>query len=181
MDCIDCHNRPAHRYQSPDSAVSLAMSLGRIDPTLPYIKTNAIFALTRTYTNGIQAFQSIATLLSARYPANDARLRSAIETVQGIYKDNFFPEMKASWQVYPENIGHKEWPGCFRCHDGLHKSADGKRTIKANDCNSCHTILAQGRGAELEQLTPKGQAFKHPGDELDSSCNSCNECHTGGL
>ena len=41
-----------------------------------------------------------------------------IDAVQEIYRDNFFPEMKASWQAYPDNIGHKDWPGCFRCHDG---------------------------------------------------------------
>jgi nitrate/TMAO reductase-like tetraheme cytochrome c subunit len=98
--------------------------------------------------------------------------------VQQIYTNNFFPEMKANWQVYPENIGHKDWPGCFRCHDGQHKTADRKGMIKANDCNACHTILAQGNGAELDQLTPNGQKFKHPGDEVDGACN---DCHSGGL
>jgi nitrate/TMAO reductase-like tetraheme cytochrome c subunit len=177
MDCMDCHNRPAHRYESPDDAVNLAMSLGKLNRSLPYIKTNALFVLTRPYTNEFQALQGIATHLSEQYP-NDSRIRPAIDVVQQIYEDNFFPEMKASWKVYPENIGHKDWPGCFRCHDGLHKTADGKRTIKANDCNACHTILAQGNGAELQQLTPNGQKFKHPGDEVDGACN---ECHTGGL
>ena len=177
MDCMDCHNRPAHRYASPDDAVNLAISLGKLDRSLAYIKTNAVFALTRKYTNEVLALQGIATFLSERY-VNCANVRPAIDAVQEIYKDNFFPEMKASWQVYPENIGHKNWPGCFRCHDGLHKTADGKRMIKANDCNACHTILAQGNGPELEQLSPSGQKFKHPGDEVDGACN---DCHTGGL
>jgi nitrate/TMAO reductase-like tetraheme cytochrome c subunit len=177
MDCMDCHNRPAHRYQTPNSAVSLAMFLGRIDRGLPSVKSNALYVLTQSYTNQSQALQSIATTLSQRYP-NDPRIRPAIDAVQQIYKDNFFPEMKASWKVYPDNIGHKDWPGCFRCHDGLHKTADGKRSIKANDCNACHTILAQGSGAELDQLTPKGQKFKHPGDEVEGGCN---DCHSGGL
>jgi nitrate/TMAO reductase-like tetraheme cytochrome c subunit len=177
MDCMDCHNRPAHRYQSPNTAVNLAMFLGKIDRSLPYIKTNALYVLTRTYTNSTQALQSIATLLANRYP-NDPRIRPAIDAVQQIYNNNFFPEMKASWQVYPDNIGHKEWPGCFRCHDGNHKTADGKRAIKANDCNACHTILAQGSDAELNQLSPTGQKFKHPGDPVDGACN---DCHTGGL
>jgi nitrate/TMAO reductase-like tetraheme cytochrome c subunit len=177
MDCMDCHNRPAHRYQSPNSAVNLSMELRKIDRSLPYIKTNALFALTRSYTNDTQALQSIATLLSERYPG-DARIRPTIDAVQEIYTNNFFPEMKASWKVYPDNIGHKDWPGCFRCHDGLHKTPDGKRSVKANDCTACHTILAQGQGAELEQFTPKGQKFKHPGDEVDGACN---DCHTGGL
>ena len=177
MDCMDCHNRPAHRYQSPNSAVNLAMALGNIDRSLPWIKTNALYVLTRTYTNDTQALQNIATKLDDRYP-HDPRIKPIITAVQQIYSDNFFPDMKASWQTYPDNIGHKDWPGCFRCHDGLHKAADGKRTINANDCNTCHTILAQGSGAELNQLTPNGQKFKHPGDEVDGACN---DCHMGGL
>jgi nitrate/TMAO reductase-like tetraheme cytochrome c subunit len=177
MDCMDCHNRPAHRYQTPNGAVSLAMALGKIDRGLPFVKSNALYVLTQPYTNDTQALQSIATTLSQRYP-NDPRIRQTIGTVQQVYTNNFFPEMKASWKVYPDNIGHKDWPGCFRCHDGLHKTADGKRAIKANDCNACHTILAQGSGDELNKLTPRGQKFKHPGDEVDGGCN---DCHTGGL
>jgi nitrate/TMAO reductase-like tetraheme cytochrome c subunit len=175
MDCMDCHNRPAHRYQTPDAAVSLAMELNNIDRSLPYIKTNALYVLTRAYTNESVAREKIATFLAERYP-NAPRIRPTIKAVQTIYSDNFFPEMHASWKVYPDNIGHKDWPGCFRCHDGSHKTADGKRTIKANDCNACHTILAQGKGAELDQLSPKGQKFKHPADDVDGGCT---DCHNG--
>ncbi len=177
MDCMDCHNRPAHRYQTADSAVNLALALTNLDRSLPFLKTNALFALTRPYTNHTEAFQGIATFLSARYP-DDPRLRGAIAATQEIYKDNFFPEMKADWRTYPDDIGHKDWPGCFRCHDGEHKTADGKRTIKANDCNACHTILAQGSTPEeLAKLNPKGQKFAHPGGDVDGACN---DCHNGG-
>ncbi len=177
MDCMDCHNRPSHMYENPNDAANLALALGTIDASLPWIKTNAVFALTRPYTNETQALRGIATFLSDRYP-NDARIKPVIDTVQQIYSDNFFPEMKADWKAYPDNVGHKDWPGCFRCHDGKHKTADGKRAINANDCNACHTILAQGRGSQLERLTPAGQKFQHPGDELDST-SLCNECHDG--
>jgi nitrate/TMAO reductase-like tetraheme cytochrome c subunit len=177
MDCMDCHNRPAHRYQSPNTAVNLAMELGRIDRSLPYIKTNALYVLTRTYTNETQALESIATTLADRYHG-EARVRPAIDAVQQIYTNNFFAEMKASWQTYPDNIGHKEWPGCFRCHDGEHESIDGRTTINAKDCNACHTILTQGQGEELKQLSPAGLKFKHPGDPVDGGCT---DCHTGGL
>jgi hypothetical protein len=87
--------------------------------------------------------------------------------------------MKANWSVYPDNIGHKNWRGCFRCHDGRHQTEDGTRTIKANDCGACHTILAQGSGAELLQLTADGQPFKHPGGELAPPVQ-CADCHSGG-
>jgi len=184
MDCMDCHNRPAHRYASPNQAVNLAMSIGDIDPSLPSIKSNSVWVLTRTYTNETQALRGIATSLALAYadcekrPDQLAKRTAAIKAVQRIYQDNFFPEMNANWQKYPDNIGHKDWPGCFRCNDGQHKTPDGKRSIKANECNTCHTLLAQGSGAELEQLTPAGQKFKHPGDEVDGGCN---DCHSGGL
>ena len=51
-----------------------------------------------------------------------------------------------------------------------HVANDGQRAIAAHDCNSCHTILAQGSGEELMQLTPEGQPFRHPGDEVEGLC-----------
>jgi nitrate/TMAO reductase-like tetraheme cytochrome c subunit len=176
MDCMDCHNRPSHRYLSPEKAVNQAMALKKIDTALPWIKTNAMYVLTRTYTNETQALENITSALNARYP-NDSRVKMAIASVQQIYSENFFPEMKANWSAYPDNVGHMIWPGCFRCHDGLHKTEDKKLTIKANDCNSCHTILAQGAGAELDLLAPAGQQFKHPGGDYDGACI---DCHNGG-
>ncbi len=175
MDCMDCHNRPAHMYKTPSDAVNLAISLNAIDRTLPWIKTNAVYVLTREYQNETEATEGIATTLANRYPSerDTPRLKQAIAAVQTIYRDNFFPEMKASWKVYPDNIGHKNWPGCFRCHDGKHFAADGKRSIKASDCKTCHTILAQGAGADLLKLTSGGQEFKHPGGDYDPSCTDC--------
>jgi hypothetical protein len=177
MDCIDCHNRPSHRFLSPNIAVNQALAQGLIDPAMPWIKTNAVYVLTRKYQTSGQARDSIATLLAERYP-NDPRIRKAIPVVQEIYRDNFFPEMNTDWRSHADNIGHMIWPGCFRCHDGLHKTDDKKLTIKADDCNACHTILAQGAGAELNQLTPGGQQFNHPGGDLGGD-NSCTDCHNG--
>jgi nitrate/TMAO reductase-like tetraheme cytochrome c subunit len=178
MDCMDCHNRPSHRYLSPEKAVNQAMALRRIDPGIPWIKTNAVFVLTRSYKTEEEATNSIAAALTAKYPS-DARVTQAIPVVQEIFSENFFPEMKASWASYPDNVGHMIWPGCFRCHDGQHKTEDRKLTIKANDCNTCHTILAQGAGDELNKLAPAGQKFIHPGGDLDDN-PTCTDCHTGG-
>jgi hypothetical protein len=177
MDCMDCHNRPAHRFASPNDAVNLAMRLDKIDAGLPWMKTNAVGLLVRNYADQTEALQTIATTLAQLYPAAP-RLRPTIDAVQQIYKDNFFPEMKVNWKVYPDNIGHKDWPGCFRCHDGKHKTADGKRAIN-NECNSCHLILQQGSGRALEQISINGQAFKHPADDVEGYL--CSDCHTGGL
>ena len=175
MDCIDCHNRPAHNFLSPEQAVNQAMALNRIDPSIPWIKTNAMYVLTQKYQTETEATNRIAALLAEKYPG-DARVQAAIPVVQQIYSWNFFPYMKSSWASYPNDIGHMIWPGCFRCHDGLHKTGDKKRMVM-NGCNTCHTILAQGAGAELDQLAPAGQPFKHPGGDYDGACT---DCHNGG-
>lgn len=177
MDCIDCHNRPAHRYKNPSDAVNLALSLGTIDTGLPFAKSNAVYILTQEYKTKEEALGKIQSHLTTWYKG-DKRADGMVQAVQAIYKNNFFPEMNAKWSAYPENIGHKNWAGCFRCHDGNHKDTAKNKTVPASNCESCHTILAQGSGAELLQLTPAGQKFKHPADEVTGSCN---ECHDGTL
>lgn len=176
---MDCHNRPAHQFRAPNDSVDLAMSIGNIETTLPWIKSNAVVALTGTYATETEALTKIAATLRKQY-ATYPKLDSLVSTVQGIYTNNFFPEMKANWSAYPDNIGHKNWNGCFRCHDGKHKSNNPQiKMIAATDCNSCHTILAQGKGAELEKLSPKGHTFFHidaPNEDF-----SCTECHNGAL
>jgi nitrate/TMAO reductase-like tetraheme cytochrome c subunit len=177
MDCVDCHNRPAHFYNAPNDSVNRAMALKKIDPQLPWIKTNAVHILTQTYTNAAEAVQKIDSFMNRMYP-NEPRVKPAIAELIQIYTNNFFPQMKVSWKAYPSHIGHKDWPGCFRCHDGKHKTMDGKQSVKGSDCNACHIILAQGAGKELDQLNAHGQEFKHPGGDYDGLCN---DCHTGGL
>jgi hypothetical protein len=87
-------------------------------------------------------------------------------------------EVKVDWRTSPDFVGHKNWNGCFGCHDGKHVSADGKMSIKASDCRSCHLILAQGSGEALEQINAKGHDFIHI-DALRAEF-SCVDCHTGG-
>jgi hypothetical protein len=175
MDCMDCHNRPAHIFQSPNDAVDVALSVNRLDRTIPSIKMEAVEALTGEYQTETEAKEKIATRLSERYPGL-SNLKQVIGEVQDIYSKNFFPEMKANWKAYPNNIGHKDSAGCFRCHDGEHKTADKKKMIKANDCNSCHTIVAEGKGTDIAR-SETVLDFKHPEEGWDAM--RCHDCHTG--
>jgi hypothetical protein len=180
MDCIDCHNRPSHIYNSPSQAVNLAMSIGRISDRLPWIKKNAVALLTGDYDGTPQALGAIATSLADQYRGfpDTAVVSRTIAEVQNIYKANFFPEMKASWKVYPNNIGHLIFPGCYRCHDGKHKTADGR--VVRHDCTACHLILSQGRGEEPRTISPDGLEFQHPVNIGEMwRTMSCNMCHTG--
>jgi hypothetical protein len=182
MDCVDCHNRPSHIYQPPDRAVNEAMLAGRLDNSLPYLKRQAVEALSKNYGSTDEAVNAIATSLNdfyrTNYPEAYAGKREAINAavaeLQRIFQTYIFPEMKVDWQTHPDNIGHLYFQGCFRCHDGNHVSRDGK--LIRNDCNICHTVLDQSEGGKPVAI--KNGAFSHPLD-IDVSNSKCTDCHTG--
>ena len=89
-----------------------------------------------------------------------------------------FTLMQVTWQACPDNIGHLNFPGCFRCHDGKHRAAGG--AVISNRCNDCHHIVSQGRGKEQE-TSVSGLEFRHPGEVGDAWREMlCSDCHTGG-
>ena len=150
MDCVDCHNRPTHAFDLPENAVDKQMSGGQISTGLPYIRKEAVEVLKVNYPNRDVAQQSITREINkfyqTNYPAIYQAQRTSVEQasaeVAKIYLRNVFPDMRVTWGTHPNNIGHNDSPGCFRCHDGSHTSADGQ-TIP-NDCSTCHQILAAG-------------------------------------
>ena len=176
MDCMDCHNRPAHHFRTPNDAVDLAMSLGKISTNLPAIKREAVVALNKEYSTKAEGLKAIDATLRAKF-SGCAEVVGAIAEVQKIYETYYYPGMKTDWSLFPNNIGHKDFPGCFRCHDGDHKTADGRRTIKANDCNACHTIVGEGPLSDIAQMDARGLKFKHPEEGWEGM--RCSDCHNG--
>jgi hypothetical protein len=148
MDCVDCHNRPTHAFDLPENAVDKQISLGRISSELPYIKKKAVEVLKVDYSARDVAKQRIVAEIDDFYRTNypqiyqtrRALVQQAADEVVAIYQRNIFPEMRVTWGIHPNNLGHNDSPGCFRCHDGSHTSADGQ-TI-TNDCSACHEFLA---------------------------------------
>jgi nitrate/TMAO reductase-like tetraheme cytochrome c subunit len=143
MDCMDCHNRPAHTFSpTPERAVNDAMALGLIPPELPFVRREAVAAISMDYADRAAALAAIATRLREHYKANpsaDARLvERAIAGAQGAWSTNVFPGMNVRWGTYPNQIGHTDAPGCFRCHDDEHKAKDGG--VIRQDCEICHSI-----------------------------------------
>jgi hypothetical protein len=87
--------------------------------------------------------------------------------------------MKVRWDAYPNNIGHLEFNGCFRCHSDEHVSDDGDLISK--DCNMCHTINAQGPADNMVMAGfNESLEFKHP-EDIDEVWKEgvCIDCHTG--
>lgn len=188
MDCMDCHNRPSHKFLSPTDAVNASLEQGLISPKLPFIKLEATKALSVTYESSGQAMEGLANDLRNYYREHhpgimEKRLqevRDAVAEVQRIFRRSNFPEMNARWSAYPDNIGHRDWPGCFRCHRDDMRSKDDDAIFTS--CNRCHLILAQDQAAGPAKLNfEEGQPFFHPGDREDvDEITECTECHTGG-
>ena len=176
MDCLDCHNRPSHNLLAPNDAVDLSLASGRIDPQLPWVKSKVVSALVQPYATVPEAMQKIEESLKTAYP-NEPKVAAVVTEAQAIYRSNFFPEMKSDWKSYPNHLSHKNWDGCFRCHDGKHVTAETKKSIKATDCKSCHLILAQGNNEQIGKMNAEGFDFFHI--DAEYSDFSCTECHTG--
>jgi hypothetical protein len=153
MQCVDCHNRPTHTFDLPDRAVDQALAQGRISSTLPFVKKETILLLKRKYASNDQASRAIPAALTEYYRQSDPALcndrgqdiATAGTEIAAIYNRNVFPDLKVTWGTYPNNLGHTDAPGCFRCHDGSHSSSDKKSTI-TQDCNTCHEPLAVDEG-----------------------------------
>lgn len=188
MDCMDCHNRPTHIFQSPARVVNTALLLKRLDRSLPSIKRIGVEVLSTSYGSTSEALEGISegvrAFYASEYPevyrTRRSSIQDAVTVLQELYRQSIFPEMKARWDVYPDHIGHLYFPGCYRCHDGKHQREDGREIF--NDCRTCHTVLAQGPSDALSFASgAEGLDFVHP-EDIDKAWKEmgCYECHTGG-
>jgi hypothetical protein len=146
MDCMDCHNRPSHTFDpSAEKAVDRRLASGEM-PRLPFVRREALAAVKEKYASEEAAMTAISQRLTefyrTKYPDIYAKAKQdvdrAISAVQRAYSRNIFPKMNITWGTYINNIGHNDFPGCFRCHDDLHKTKDGKAI--GQDCELCHKM-----------------------------------------
>ena len=186
MDCMDCHNRPSHNLFPPDYVMDLEMFAGRVDPSIPQIKLATVTAMAKDYPTEKAAMEGIEREIADFYKKNHAGfygqkkdlVDKAIKAAQAAFRSNIFPEMKAKWSSYPNDIGHFIFPGCWRCHGGKHKSEGGK--IITHNCDVCHIILSQGPGPQKEFVSSEqGLPFQHPvnvgGAEKFIGCFNCHK------
>ncbi len=197
MDCIDCHNRVSHTFLSPDQAVDQALALKQIDSSIPSIKKNAVDVLSASYKSFTEADQAIGALdaLYAKgspdyYKTNSAKIKVAIDDLKSLYQQLVFPTQDLSWNTHPDNLGHKDWPGCFRCHDGKHFTSDNKQAIRL-ECNVCHTLPQVGTPGGPPPVIPVVHADEPASHQtttwiaehrtaFDSSCQQCHDTNNAG-
>ncbi len=185
MDCIDCHNRPSHKYSSPPSYFDKAMLTNEVSRDIPFIKRTAMEILRNTFSDRDTALMQIKegisnyykTDFSDFYENNQPKIDQSIASLQNAFSRNTFPGMKVTYDVYPDHIGHLEVEGCFRCHNDNFTSENGRRITR--DCNLCHTIIGQGSGKLMTYTNIKDTLeFQHPVDigTVWKEAN-CSECH----
>ena len=191
MDCITCHNRITHNILPPGQAVDQALFRRQIDASIPYIRREAVRVLSAGYTTGQEAQEAIrglADYYAQEYPdfyaENQASVEQATNALLTIYSETVFHEQQLDWTTHPNNIGHTDWPGCWRCHDGQHVNQNGE--IIRLECNLCHSIpQVQGPGV-IEPVLPLATGAQPEShfstlwiiQHRDAFDQTCQACHT---
>jgi hypothetical protein len=160
MDCVDCHNRATHIYEDPEQAVDDRIAAGEIDRTIPFIKRQALAALTGDYADSESAMRGIDNSLVGfyrrEYPSRMGEFADGLDrtvaSLQAAWSRNIHPGMNVTWGSYPSHLGHKADGGCFRCHNADMVDADGAAVNY--DCTLCHSILADDSAHPFQFLLP---------------------------
>jgi hypothetical protein len=143
MDCTDCHNRQGHLIATTlERALDEGLARGLIPKALPFARREVLAALQDVDGDRAIVERRIADRLNASYAqqvgSQGVLVAQTIAAAQRIYSGNVFSKMNVKWGTYPNNIGHTDSNGCFRCHDDLHKAKTGG--VISQDCELCHKI-----------------------------------------
>ena len=196
MDCITCHNRITHLVPQPEDTVDQLLNRGIISPEIPEIRRKAVEMFSPLYDTNEYAMQAIAGLANyyrtyhpEYFQENQDKIDSAIAALQQAYSNSVYPEQNSNWDTHPNNVGHKDSPGCFRCHDGKHLNAEGE-AIRL-ECNLCHSIpvvagpesfvanIEISRGPEPESHLNSNWISLHH-EVYDATCANCHTTENPG-
>jgi mono/diheme cytochrome c family protein len=181
---------------TPEDTVDELIARGRISTSIPEIRLKAIQVYSQVYDSTEKGLNGIAGLTGYYqkyhpdfYSANREQVEAAINALQEAYRNSVFPEQNSDWASHPNNAGHKDSPGCFRCHDGKHLNAD-QEAIRL-ECNLCHSIpevakpddfvanLEISRGPEPQShLNPNWIGLHH--NAFDPTCANCHNTDNPG-
>jgi nitrate/TMAO reductase-like tetraheme cytochrome c subunit len=191
MDCVTCHNRITHLVPMPADQINAAMARDFIDETIPEIHAKGIEVLSAPYTSqeeGLNAIAGLDSYYQTNYPdlyaSNYSIIQTAITNIQILYLDTVNLDQKSDWNTHPNNVGHYDFPGCFRCHNGTHMDSN-KQAIRL-ECNLCHTLPEVAGPSDFVAMVeiPRGP---EPQSHLNTNWiamhnqvfdDTCSNCHT---
>jgi mono/diheme cytochrome c family protein len=191
MDCIACHNRITHLVPTPEDTVDQLIAKGQISKKIPEIRRKAVEAYGQVLASqelGLEGIAGLKGYYKTYYPEfyakNSQLVQDAIQSLQEAYRVSVYPEQNSDWSTHPNNIGHKDSPGCFRCHDGKH--LDEQQEAIRLECNLCHSVPID---AGPTDFTTTMEISRGPEPQVHKNANwislhnqvyddTCQNCHT---
>ena len=193
IECFDCHNSVGHPFPNPGDAVDEAIATGRIDRSLPSAKARAVELIgvaekvSGAYDERAKVFDKLITDQAAKAAVKPEQknAEAAFEkTMKQIMLASTFEAPGITWKTFANHAGHKDFPGCFRCHDGKH--FDDKGNAIPLQCTLCHDLPQVTREKGKGSVPSTIVAGVSPPDSheapnwmrehrlaVDSSCASC--------
>lgn len=196
MDCITCHNRITHLVPAPEDTIDQLMARNLVSSDIPEIRRKALQVYGQLFEDtesGVRSIEGLENYYRIYYPnfyaQNRETIAAALEALKSAYRNNVYPEQNSDWTTHPNNIGHKNSPGCFRCHDGKHLDVDSN-AIRL-ECNLCHSIpIAAGPTSFVANLEisrgPEPQSHRNPNwislhnQVVDQNCQKCHSMEDAG-
>ncbi len=164
IECFDCHNSVGHPFPNPADAVDDAIATGRIDRSLPSTKARAVELiaaadeLSGPRADRAKAFDKLIADNAAKAAVKpdmkdpEAKFEKAMKD---ILLASTFEAKGVTWKTFPNHTGHKDFAGCFRCHDGKH--FDDKGNAIRLQCTLCHDLpqvtREKGKGSVPSTIT----------------------------
>ena len=193
MECFNCHNAVGHPFPNPVDRVDEALASGRIDRSLPGVKSRAVALVTAAadvsgpmkersaMIDKLVADEAAKAAVPAELKDKELQFEKAMRE---ILLASSFEEKGVTWKSFPNHGQHRDTPGCFRCHDGKHFNEKGE-AIRLQ-CTLCHNLpqvkLDNGGGSVASTIVagvspPESHNepnFMHEHRfKLDDSCAMC--------
>jgi hypothetical protein len=194
MECFDCHNAVGHPFRNPADLVDDAIAEGRIDRSLPNAKARAVALIEQAgklvgphkdMGPKIEKLIAEAAPKGEMKPEVQTKEKKFAATMKQILVDSSFSAAGLNWMTFPNHAGHKDFPGCFRCHDGKHLNDKGE-AIRLQ-CTLCHNLpqveREAGKGSVPSTVTagltppPSHEEPNFMHDHRTKLDDTCTMCH----
>lgn len=196
MDCSTCHNRVGHPFPNPERALDEALASGLLSPELPYMKKTMRELLLREIETEREARTQVREAVDGYMSAYPDAATEDIPDVRQylLAREDDLVALKVArehledaninWQSFPDNTGHLDGPGCFRCHNGSLQTAEGV-PVPVN-CTTCHSVPLVTEDGKLPAYYTAMLDMAAPEDHRDPAFmanhadlfdDSCEDCH----
>jgi hypothetical protein len=197
MDCIDCHNAVGHPFPNPEDRVDTVIYNAQLRQKIPDIKARIMLVVNQVLEldekGGVtpETVRRIVGEAVDRYRSRPDRTVPPADVdefervMTDILSKSVFSTPGVTRRSFPDNGAHKDFPGCFRCHDGKHLNDRGQ-AIRLQ-CNLCHNLPEVEReGGPAPVASTVAPGMRQPPSHLEPNFmhdhrfrldESCTRCH----